>query len=162
MIKMPRYRSHKEVRALEIVAISDRASGEEPRFLLSFREHEPISCVSKMFFRYMPIPGDFYVVYDDGYESISPRKPFLEGYTMIPDTNPATVPSTSDDRVVNNTMRHQYRVLTDHEKAQMTAVKDAGLVFLDLLNDLKAGRETSLAKTKIEEAVMWAVKGITG
>ena len=26
----------------------------------------------------------------------------------------------------------------------------------------KPGRETALARTKIEEAVMWAVKGITG
>ena len=29
------------------------------------------------------------------------------------------VPSDSDERVVNNTMRHQYRVLNDDEKASM-------------------------------------------
>lgn len=46
----------------------------------------------------------------------------------------AQVESTSDERTVNNTMRHQYRTLSEAEKA----------------------------KTKIEEAVMWAVKHITG
>ncbi len=39
-----------------------------------------------------------------------------------------TVDSTSDQRTVNNVMRHQYRVLTDTEKAQMQAIKDSGLI----------------------------------
>lgn len=42
------------------------------------------------------------------------------------------VPSTSDERVVNNTMRHQYRVLTDSEKGQMQQIKDMGLEFHNL------------------------------
>lgn len=72
------------------------------------------------------------------------------------------IPSTSDERTVNNTMRHQYRVLTDAEKASMLAVKDAGLAFYELVDGLGQSRELSLAKTKIEEAVMWATKHITG
>ena len=52
-------------------------------------------------------------------------------------------------------------VLSDPEKAQMTKVKDMGLEFHDLLTSLGANREISLAKTKVEEAVMWAVKAIT-
>lgn len=70
--------------------------------------------------------------------------------------------STSDERTANNTVRHQYKVLNDVEKAQMLAVKDKGLEFLNILNGYQPSREMSLAKTKIEEAVMWAVKGITG
>lgn len=58
-------------------------------------------------------------------------------------------------------MRHQYRILSDEEKAYMLKIKDAGLAFLDLVGSLPPTRETSLAKTKIEEAVMWAVKSIT-
>ena len=69
--------------------------------------------------------------------------------------------STSDARTINNTARHQYRVLTEAEKANVTAVKDAGIKFLELVSGLGNSRETSLAKTKIEEAVMWAVKHIT-
>lgn len=71
------------------------------------------------------------------------------------------IANTSDDRVVNNTMRHQYRVLTDDEKAQMQTVKDMGKAFHDYVSSIGASREISLAKTKIEEAVMWAVKDIT-
>jgi len=72
-----------------------------------------------------------------------------------------TVPSTSDERTVNNVMRHAYRVLTDAEKAQMQALKDKGLDFHEFVEGIGQSRELSLAKTKIEEAVMWAVKHIT-
>jgi len=74
---------------------------------------------------------------------------------------PETVASTSDDRTVNNVMRHGYRVLSDKEKAQMQAVKDQGLAFWEFIDGIGGGREIALAKTKIEEAVMWAVKHIT-
>jgi hypothetical protein len=73
----------------------------------------------------------------------------------------ASVDSASDDRTVNNTMRHAYRVLTDAEKANMQSIKDEGLKFHDLITGMGNSRELSLAKTKIEEAVMWAVKHIT-
>lgn len=72
-----------------------------------------------------------------------------------------TVDSTSDERTANNTMRHQYRVLSDAEKAQMQMIKDKGLDFHVFLEGVGQSRELSLAKTKIEEAVMWAVKWIT-
>jgi hypothetical protein len=72
-----------------------------------------------------------------------------------------TVDSTSDQRTVNNVMRHAYRVLSDGEKAQMQAIKDKGLELHDLLESIGASRELSLAKTKTEEAVMWAIKHIT-
>ena len=72
------------------------------------------------------------------------------------------IPSEDDQRILNNDVRHQYRVLTEEEKKAMVAVKDAGLEMLNTLDRYcRPGRETSLAKTKVEEAVMWAVKGIT-
>ena len=69
--------------------------------------------------------------------------------------------STSDDRTVNNVMRHEYRVLDDAEKNQMQQIKDKGLEFHQLVVGLGTSRELSLSQTKIEEAVMWAVKHIT-
>lgn len=85
-----------------------------------------------------------------------------------------TVSSASDDRTINNLMRHQYRVLTDEEKNQMLELKDRGLDFVMLLHTIgktppmlgdkpagQASRELSVAQTKIEEAVMWAVKHVT-
>lgn len=71
------------------------------------------------------------------------------------------VDSTSDDRTVNNTMRHAYRVLSEQEKARMQAIKDKGLELFQLLSLVGESRELSIAKTKTEEAVMWAVKHIT-
>lgn len=73
----------------------------------------------------------------------------------------AFVESTSDNRTVNNTMRHQYRVLSDEEKTNMSLIKDKGLEFHDLVSGMGKSREIYLALTKIEEAVMWAVKHIT-
>lgn len=86
-----------------------------------------------------------------------------------------TVDSTSDQRVVNNVMRHAYRVLSDDEKKQMQRLKDLGLEFVQLLHTIggtgqfngptddtrQGSRELSLAQTKVEEAVMWGVKHIT-
>ena len=73
-----------------------------------------------------------------------------------------TVESTSDERTVNNTMRHQYKVLTDAEKAAMLKIKDDGRALHTYFASLGKSRELSLAQTKIEEAVMWAVKHVTG
>lgn len=69
--------------------------------------------------------------------------------------------STDDRRIENNVMRHAYRVLTTEEKANMQTIKDLGLGFYKTCEEIGQSRELSLAKTKIEEAVMWAVKHIT-
>jgi RNA 3'-terminal phosphate cyclase len=78
--------------------------------------------------------------------------------------------STADERVVNNVMRHEYRVLTDEEKRVMKGVKDAGLAFVTMLHaiggtdpkgDKLGSRELALAATNAEQAVMWAVKHLT-
>lgn len=72
-----------------------------------------------------------------------------------------TVNSTSDERTVNNVMRHEYRVLNDDEKVIMKSFKDMGLDFVKACDAIGTSRELAIAKTKIEEAVMWAVKHIT-
>ena len=74
---------------------------------------------------------------------------------------PDNVDSASDDRTVNNAVRHTYRVLSDDEKVQMVALKDAGAEFIALCDNIGQSREMSLAKTNVEQAVMWAVKHVT-
>lgn len=93
--QMPRYQSHKKVWALEIANISENESAERPKtgepltqhpgYMLTFAEqgYAPKSVQYNVVSRYFPQPGDFFVVYDDGYESISPRKPFLDGYMRL-------------------------------------------------------------------------------
>ena len=73
------------------------------------------------------------------------------------------VDSASDDRTVNNVMRHEYRVLSEGEKRSMRHIKDMGLGLIRAIDaSVPEGREASLAKTKVEEAVMWSIKGLTG
>ncbi|WP_417726183.1 hypothetical protein [Roseovarius sp.] len=71
-----------------------------------------------------------------------------------------TIKSTDDARVANSPLRHAYRTLSDSEKAKVEAIKDMGQRFLGEIA-ANQGREFALARTKIEEAVMWAVKGVT-
>ena len=73
------------------------------------------------------------------------------------------VDSSTDARTVNNSMvRHSYRVLSDEEKAGMVKIKDAGQAFIDLVTTtLGQTREASLAITNAQQAVMWAVNGLT-
>lgn len=61
-----------------------------------------------------------------------------------------------------NTMRVEYRELSEIEKGHMIRIKNWGAHGLNVLQDcVPEGRERSLAITKLEEAVMWAVKGLT-
>lgn len=60
--------------------------------------------------------------------------------------------------------RKEYKQLTDSQKESMLKIKNKAeeldLLF-DEINDPTMGREIALAKTKLEESIMWAVKGIT-
>lgn len=83
------------------------------------------------------------------------------------------IDSTSDERTENNVFRHEYRPLTEEEKALMREIKDAGAACLKLIEQVKERkradgelsddviRACAIAKTKSEEMVMWAVKGLT-
>ena len=83
-MEMPRYACHKKVWALEIKTINRMVPG---KVTLSFvdKGYAPITFDENdpMFLRYSPIQRDYYVVYEDGYRSLSPRKAFIEGYTRI-------------------------------------------------------------------------------
>lgn len=62
---------------------------------------------------------------------------------------------------MSDPMRREYRPLTDVEKKTMDSVKSIGQNFYDACDLIGTSRELSLAKTKVEEAVMWAVKHIS-
>ncbi len=54
------------------------------------------------------------------------------------------------------------RQLTGNQVERIASIEDAANGLLEILDLQVQSREISLAKTKIEEAVMWAVKGIAG
>lgn len=68
--------------------------------------------------------------------------------------------------------RPRYRALTEDEKALHDAIKDKAAELEALFDriapvrglrglDASVGRPVSIAHTKLEEAIMWAVKGLT-
>lgn len=71
------------------------------------------------------------------------------------------IDSESDDCAPSDAARRTYRALIDAEKAQMAALKDLGASFIALCESAGKSRELSIAITKMEEAVMWAVKHVT-
>lgn len=71
------------------------------------------------------------------------------------------ISSESDNRTVNNVVRHEYRVLTAEEKQDMLDLKDLGAAFIAKCNQIGASRELSLAVTNAQQAVMWAVNHVT-
>jgi hypothetical protein len=83
---MPRYRSHKSVRALEIADVTG--------WRLTFKDESYPAHIahSDLFARYTPRPGDFLVQYEDGYLSISPRQAFVDGYTAEADAKHSGLP----------------------------------------------------------------------
>lgn len=81
-----------------------------------------------------------------------------------------TVKGTSDARTVNNSMRQNYRVLSDQEKRQVDQIKAQGHQLImclhaiggtDPTGERMASRDLSLAQTHIEDAVMRAVRHVT-
>jgi hypothetical protein len=79
---MPRYKSHKIVHALQIRAIDDAVGNSR---LLHFVDdgYPPVALDLEMWSRYQPVPGDYLVVYADGYKSFSPQRVFEDGYRAI-------------------------------------------------------------------------------
>jgi hypothetical protein len=64
-----------------------------------------------------------------------------------------------------STFRKTYRPLLPDEQELVEQIRDAAERLLILFSDGETqynGRDLALARTKLEEAVMWAVKGVTG
>lgn len=62
---------------------------------------------------------------------------------------------------MNDVTRKEYRPLSAFEQAQINEMKQQAELLIDMIEATGASREQALAKTKVEEAVMWAVKGVT-
>jgi hypothetical protein len=83
--RLPQWKCHKVVRAAEIVEIS---TANDPGYWIKCvdpdRVRLPIIFVKpEVFSRRAPTVGDFLVVYDDGYISVSPPDTFKAGYSPM-------------------------------------------------------------------------------
>lgn len=87
--EMPKYRCHKEVHALEIEKIFYLVSGGVILYPMD-KDFASITVDEQWVAFHLNLPGSgsmasggYYVVYEDGYSSFSPRESFENGYTRI-------------------------------------------------------------------------------
>lgn len=76
---MRTYQCIKKVQASQIQKVDTNFLDEIDIVL---EDGEIIHLSKEMTVRYTPVAGDYYVVYDDGYASLSPQKIFEDGYKL--------------------------------------------------------------------------------
>lgn len=89
--EMPKYQCHKQVWALKIKELRQAPASSAPVnlggdwFIVPEDDaYEPIMVGHyKYYDKYRPVPGGYYVLYEDGYQSYSPASAFESGYTLI-------------------------------------------------------------------------------
>jgi len=85
-LKLQEYQSHKKVRASKIITIQKENNNQQwgaAHLILEQEGFPPLFMDSQWMSRFRPEAGGYLVVYDDGYTSFSPKKPFEDGYTLI-------------------------------------------------------------------------------
>lgn len=80
------FESQKRVHAARILRVKHNAAGSVELLELRGADGDILLMTTfpaQMFARYVPVAGDYYVVYEDGYASISPRQAFEQGYIEL-------------------------------------------------------------------------------
>ena len=79
---LPRYRCHKEVRAVKIHRIDTHLDTVDA-VVVPEDGFAPIPVSARFLWKHEPEAGGYLVLYDDGYVSYSPAEPFEKGYSLI-------------------------------------------------------------------------------
>jgi hypothetical protein len=74
------YKSHKVVQAAKIIGIDPEHLGH---FEIALDDGTQVMKTDAWQVRFAPTVGSYYVVYDDGYASVSPAAAFEAGYTEV-------------------------------------------------------------------------------
>ena len=78
-------------RILEVTDITDRTEGKDqssPELMLRLEDGRNYSAGSGMTARYVPVPGDYLVTQEDGYQYLNPKDVFERKYSVIGITMP--------------------------------------------------------------------------
>lgn len=87
--ELPKWRCHKTVQADQIVAINDLfPNSPEIRMQLMLASGLAVNVDEPWIKRHNACVGGYYVIYEDGYTSFSPRAAFEGGYTRITNDAP--------------------------------------------------------------------------
>lgn len=87
----------------------------------------------------------------------------LPAGTMVDSTDPARLQNNPPGGAPagDNTMRHEYRILTPAEIQAVKDLKDQGLTLLQLIQSIGHSDELVAAQRYARQAVMWAVAHVT-
>jgi len=77
------------------------------------------------------------------------------------DEQAETILLNEDDEKKEDVFRKNHRVLKSFELKAMNNIKTKAEELLAEINETPQSREKSLAITKLEESIMWVIKGIT-
>lgn len=100
MSKMPHYQSHKIVQAAQIKSITyNENSVPRVSMIVAGSDGDMEIVPDKTWLaKHQPEEGGYLVLYEDGYLSYSPAKPFKAGYTMLhPQPHPDTETAPQQD-----------------------------------------------------------------
>lgn len=167
---LPAFVCHKTVHAFKVKSINYFKNLKNPLLgaeLIPFDSNIAPRTVSQDYVdKHKPQVFGYYVLYLDGYESWSPAGPFESGYELKsePQPNvPAPGPITEGiTRVPDIRNRFGYRSLNETGIISTTVIREGFSRLNDLLeNRVMPSREYSLCLTKLEEACMFAIKGVS-
>ena len=88
-VQLPKWQCHKQVwgdRIREILPLtpdSERAGPDDTGYRLYLDCGGVIVVTKQLIARSAPSVGDYFVQYEDGYQSLSPAVPFEAGYTRL-------------------------------------------------------------------------------
>ena len=161
--ELPRYRSHKIVSALKIFAIEANDTPDEWTIVPAEEGYAGIIVDGYYMRKHEPQVGGYFVVYEDGYRSWSPAEAFEAGYRRITDGEMgAALGAVSERQSVPDVMRAgEWAPLTAVQKTRVRKIKAMGNELHALIDATGPSRECSIAKTELETAIMWAVRGVT-
>lgn len=158
--EIPRYKCHKEVRAMKIKAIVPPIGHPTPGMhrILEWEDpaFAPTPVPEDWIRRHNPEPGGYYVAYEDGYISYSPAEPFEKGYTLM--NPPGGFKQYENERLRTQiTKNFTYHPPKGNQGDRYVLLRNRAGDLADLMaRNCPESRELSLAMTKLEEAVMWA------
>lgn len=85
--ELPRYQSHKIVWALKIKSVLPAESPDGVChggvIVPADAGHHPFTVSADFMDKHQPAAGGYYVLYNDGYASFSPKEAFEQGYTRL-------------------------------------------------------------------------------
>lgn len=79
--ELPEWQCHKVVRAAKITSV--KPMGASGLFTLELEGGLEVHVTYVYYQKHQPTAGNYYVRYEDGYESLSPPKAFEDGYKRV-------------------------------------------------------------------------------